>query len=214
MEPLQTWWDWSGFAGVFGNSGNWSRDLVAVAAVQTKTADIATIQFIGPVSLADLGRQMLVDKGQLSRVVSRLVERGWVNNHKTPGNRNPRARKCRLCYQFRRWSRSPAPCPADANLKKRAHRAVRVREELNGPPQDLAQKIIKRRENLASLGVMTSLLLVHLLLMAPAAVLRGNDHWNDCAIVVERVDIARLGAMAVEAVDSLLPVSADAPFLR
>ena len=47
----------------------------------------ATIQFIGPVSLADLGRQMLVDKGQLSRMVRRLVERGWVSNHKTPGNR-------------------------------------------------------------------------------------------------------------------------------
>jgi len=47
----------------------------------------ATIHFIGPVSLADLGRQMLVDKGQSSRVVRRLVERGWVNNHKTPGNR-------------------------------------------------------------------------------------------------------------------------------
>ena len=47
----------------------------------------AVIQFMAPVSLADLGRQMIADKGQLSRMVRRLVERGWVNNHKTPGNR-------------------------------------------------------------------------------------------------------------------------------
>ena len=38
----------------------------------------AVIQFMAPVSLADLGRQMLVDKGQLSRMVRRLVERGWA----------------------------------------------------------------------------------------------------------------------------------------
>ena len=46
----------------------------------------AIIQFMAPVSLVDLGRQMLADKGQLSRMVKRLVDRGWVSRRKTPGN--------------------------------------------------------------------------------------------------------------------------------
>ena len=48
---------------------------------------LANIAIQEPVSLADLSRDMMLDKGQLSRTVQRLVQRGWVSSHAMPGNR-------------------------------------------------------------------------------------------------------------------------------
>lgn len=48
---------------------------------------LANIVVLEPVSLADLSRSMLLDKGQLSRTVQRLVQRRWVVSHAAPGNR-------------------------------------------------------------------------------------------------------------------------------
>lgn len=48
---------------------------------------LANIVNLQPVSLADLGREMRLDKGQLSRTVQRLVERHWVVSRAAPRNR-------------------------------------------------------------------------------------------------------------------------------
>ena len=75
-----------------------------------------------------------------------------------------------------------------------------------------AEEIIERGQNLPGLGMMAALLLVHLLLMTiPAVVGRDDDRYGR-AIVLEGIGIARLSAMAVEAVDAFLPMDAGAPF--
>jgi DNA-binding MarR family transcriptional regulator len=47
----------------------------------------ANMQIMAPVSLAALAREMLADKGQISRMVRGLIRRRWVDSRKTPGNR-------------------------------------------------------------------------------------------------------------------------------
>lgn len=48
---------------------------------------LANILLLQPASLADLSRAMLLDKGQLSRTVQRLVRRRWVDSRAAPNNR-------------------------------------------------------------------------------------------------------------------------------
>lgn len=48
---------------------------------------LANIFILAPVSLAELARAMLLDKGQLSRTVRKLVSRRWVAARPVPGNR-------------------------------------------------------------------------------------------------------------------------------
>lgn len=48
---------------------------------------LANIFILAPVSLAELARRMLLDKGQLSRTVGKLVARRWVASRAAPGNR-------------------------------------------------------------------------------------------------------------------------------
>src|SRR3974390_715020 len=76
------------------------------------------------------------------------------------------------------------------------------------------EEIVERGENFAGLGVMAALLLVDLLLMAARAILRRHDHRDKSTVVLERVGIAFFGAVAVVAIDTLLPVRAGAPLLR
>lgn len=40
-----------------------------------------------PITMADLGKRMLLDKGQLSRTVARLSARGWVQSARAPANK-------------------------------------------------------------------------------------------------------------------------------
>lgn len=48
---------------------------------------LANILHLEAASLADLSRAMLLDKGQLSRTVQKLVQRGWVNSDPAPNHR-------------------------------------------------------------------------------------------------------------------------------
>ena len=41
---------------------------------------LGNIHDLAPLTLSDLGRAMFLDKGQLSRMVAALVERGWVRD--------------------------------------------------------------------------------------------------------------------------------------
>ena len=48
---------------------------------------LANIYIHAPARLAKLSRATALDKGQLSRTVQRLVQRGWVASRAAPGNR-------------------------------------------------------------------------------------------------------------------------------
>lgn len=48
---------------------------------------LAIIKVHAPVTLVDLSQATLLDKGQLSRTVQRLVQRGWVESRAAPRNR-------------------------------------------------------------------------------------------------------------------------------
>src|SRR5262249_1078617 len=69
-----------------------------------------------------------------------------------------------------------------------------------------AEEIVERGEDLASLGVVAALLLVDLLLVAAAAILRRHDHRDRRPVVLERVGVGLLGALAAEAADLVLPM--------
>lgn len=48
---------------------------------------LANIFILAPVSLVELARAMMLDKGQLSRTVGKLVARRWVASRPAPDNR-------------------------------------------------------------------------------------------------------------------------------
>jgi hypothetical protein len=78
---------------------------------------------------------------------------------------------------------------------------------------NLAQEIVQRCEDLPGFGVVAPLLLVHFFLVAAGTVLGGDDHVNQCPVVLEGIRDALCGPMAVEAIDPLLPVRPQPPFL-
>ena len=74
-----------------------------------------------------------------------------------------------------------------------------------GSAHDLSQVIVNGGQDLTALGVVASLLLVDLLLVATAAVLWRDDDGDEKAVVLEGVGVPFLRAVAIKAVDSLLP---------
>jgi hypothetical protein len=81
------------------------------------------------------------------------------------------------------------------------------------PAEHFAEEVIERGENFSGLGVMASLLLVDLFLVTTAAILGRYNDGNRRAIVLERVHIGLLGAVAVVTIDTFLAVRSSVPLL-
>ena len=75
----------------------------------------------------------------------------------------------------------------------------------------LGQEVIERGQDLAGLGVVAVLEFLRFGGVAACAVARGDDGGDQLAVVLEAVDIAVLGLVAVDAADAFLGVGAALP---
>ena len=78
---------------------------------------------------------------------------------------------------------------------------------------DFGQPIVQRSQDVAGLGVMAGHELGGLRLVAAAAVLGRHDRGDRRAVVIERVDVAFTGQMAIDAADAFHGVRAPLPVI-
>jgi hypothetical protein len=74
------------------------------------------------------------------------------------------------------------------------------------PADHFAQQVVERAEDLAGLGVMRSLLLLELLLVALRAIERRDDDGDGRSVMLERVGLVRARRVTGDALDAAVEV--------